>query len=301
VRVLIVGAGIAGACVARALVARGLRPTVVAMDHGMSVRGAGVVSAQFVDADLRTLAIRGREILRRTTSIHGEGFAQIATTASGARRLDGLVDVDDRLPDALARRLDAAFRRRIVRTAFAADDLIVRPAEVVRAFLRGVRRTRARVLAVRDGVVDTTAGRIAADRVVVAAGTWTEPLVAGVRIRREPARIARARVTVPISFHVVESGFYARPDGAGHAIVGDGSLPAIRREAARVLGRGVRCVGAGGGEIAVAPRGRPIVRRVDKTTYVVAGLGGDGLALGPALGERVASMLLDGAEAGDAR
>jgi glycine/D-amino acid oxidase-like deaminating enzyme len=144
--------------------------------------------------------------------------------------------------------------------------------------------------------VITDRGHLRADRIVVAAGPLTARLVPGVRLRRMPARLARLSVRLPSMLHLVETGFYARPDGSGGAVAGDGSIAAIRRDAARVFGTGAACVGAGGGFVVATHDGRPLLERVDETTFVLTGMGGDGLALAPAMGERVARLLGDAPE-----
>jgi len=51
-KVVVVGAGIAGLSVARALQARGVDVTVLAPDHGMTARGAGIVAVRVVDPEV---------------------------------------------------------------------------------------------------------------------------------------------------------------------------------------------------------------------------------------------------------
>jgi glycine/D-amino acid oxidase-like deaminating enzyme len=291
---VIVGAGIAGLSVARALVDRGLRPTVVAPDHGHTARGAGIVSAQFRDADLRALALRSRELVAALVHVDRIGHAQVATSARGARALEGLDDVEDALPPALAGTLDPAFRRRIVRAVFAPDDLRIDVHALLAALGRGSRRVQERVRSARGGVVVTPRRRIDADVVVLAPGPSAGGLVRGLGLVLRPARVARTRLALPAMLHHVESGLYARPDGTGHALVGDGSHAAVRRGVAQIFGGPRACVPLLGGTTAHTADGRPVLRRLDGRTWVLAGLGGDGLALGPALGERVAALLLRG-------
>ena len=291
-RVVIVGAGIAGLSAARALLDRGVRPTVIAPDHGNTAFGAGILSGQFADADQRRLARRSREIARGLVATNVCGHAQIATTRRGAATLDGLEDVEEELPPALASALAPAFRRRIVRAVFAREDLWLRVGDLLRELGRGARFLRRRVRSVGDGVVGTDAGTIETDRILLALGPRSPRLVPDLALATEPARTVRARIEVPSMFHVVETGFYARPDGAGGAVAGNGSLAGIRREAARAFGRPVACRGAGGGVIVFTHDRAPVLRRMSETTFVLTALGGDGLALGPALGERAAEWML---------
>lgn len=295
-RVVIVGAGLAGRSAAHALLARGVRPTVLAPDRGDSAFGAGILSAQFGDADLRAAARRSARIVAGLVPVNRCGHAQIATTVRGARTLDGLVDVRPSMPRALERALAPEYRRRIVRAVFAREDLCLDVERLLRVLGQGARFLRGRALALRDGAVLRDGRAIEADRVLVACGAASPRLVGGalLRLERRPARRARVDVALPAMLHVVESGFYARPAAAG-AIAGDGSIEAIRREARRVFGSAVRCRADGGGATLHARDGRPVLRRVSETTWVLTALGGDGLALGPAFGEKAAEALLGAA------
>jgi glycine/D-amino acid oxidase-like deaminating enzyme len=85
-RVVILGAGLAGRSAAHALLARGVRPTVLAPDRGESARGAGILSAQFRDADLRAAARRSAEIVARLVPVDRCGHAQMGLARSTVSR-----------------------------------------------------------------------------------------------------------------------------------------------------------------------------------------------------------------------
>jgi glycine oxidase len=291
-KIVIVGAGVAGRSVAHALLARGVPPTMVAPDHGATGRGAGIVSAQFSDARRAALARRSARIIAALVAVHRCGHAQIATTSRGAALLAGLTDVEDRLPSALVGAFDRAFRRRIAGAVFAPHDFWCDRDELLATLGAGARRMRARVLSVRDGVVVTDRGMLEADRVVVASGAGAARLVRGLALQREAARLARVRLALPAMFHVVETGVYGRPDGAASCLAGNHALPQIRRAMGEMFG-GAPAVRDAGGAIIVRTRDDvPVLRRVSETVFVLTGLGGDGLALAPALGESAAEWLL---------
>jgi sarcosine oxidase subunit beta len=308
---VIVGAGLAGLSVSHALVRRGVTPLVVAPDHGESACGAGILSLQFWDRALGPLARRSREIVRGLVPVHRCPMAQIALGDRTARRLDAIEGAREGLPRGLAARLAPAFRRRIARAVHSRDDLWVRPAVLLRALGRGARRVRARVRAIEAGRVRTDRGSFEAERIVLAAGPWTPRLAPGLGLERRRAQLARVEVALPAMLHVLDTGLYLRPDGAGGALAGDGDaawrgepdarsaratarfLARLRRELGGVLGAAPRVVGAGGGVILRTRDRRPVARRLGPALWVVTGFGGDGLPLAPAVGERVADALLD--------
>jgi glycine/D-amino acid oxidase-like deaminating enzyme len=107
--------------------------------------------------------------------------------------------------------------------------------------------------------------------------------------------------------YVLDGGLYGRPDPRG-AVVGDGDVrlaarvPPPGRATASFAGRmrrllaGVfRDVGAvrpwRSGPLLMTPTRRPILGKT-AGVWVLTGLGGDGLVLGPALGEDLAERLL---------
>jgi glycine/D-amino acid oxidase-like deaminating enzyme len=308
VRVVVVGAGIAGISVARALVARGCRPTVVAPDHGFTPSGAGIVSEQFADPLLAARARRSAEVLRRSVTAHACPMAQIALSGRSAGSLGGIEGSRPGLPAALRRDLAPDFLGRIARAVWSPRTFWVAPREVLRAFARGSRIVRARVRAVREGLVETDRGAIPADAVVVANGVWARRLLPDLRFELRRAQTARARGAISAMFHVLDTGLYARPDGR-FLLAGDGDArwsagpgpraSAVTRgflvETAGALRRTLRACGpprpGRAGLVAMTADRRPIVGRRGGV-WVACAFGGDGLALAPAFGEEVAGEIL---------
>jgi glycine/D-amino acid oxidase-like deaminating enzyme len=265
--------------------------------------GAGVVSTQFWDETLRPLGLRSRAIVDERVGLRRCGVAQVALSARSATVLARLRGGRDGLPRALRAAFAPAFRRRIVAARFEPGDGWVVTGSLLRAFRRRTRRVRARFLGVSKGVVETTAGAIAADRVVLALGAGAA--LPGVALRR--AEAVSARLSLPAAFHVLDGGLYARPAGAA-CVAGDGDAPweggdpercapsregtaAIARALERAFGRPVRTTPLSAGVLAFTRSRRPLLSR-SGDVWTLTGLGGDGLSLAPALGERVAAEVL---------
>lgn len=158
------------------------------------------------------------------------------------------------LPDAPFTR---RFRDRIVAASFAPDAFWVE--DPLRHLSRGLTIRRGRV-----------------DRADVYATGIALP---GVRVVR--TRAARYRLDgVPFMLHVVDWGLYLRPG----VVAGDGTADQLEY----IFGRRPRLLESWWGRVAMAPR--PILRRAGRA-WLFGGLGGDGLSLAPALGERLASLI----------
>lgn len=197
--VVVVGAGLAGLGLARALRERGLDPLVVdavGPAGGASGRNAGFVLRTHVT---EYPALRGRvgptlaQALLATAADNAARVARIAAT-SGAYRPTGslmLAAGDDegralgearealrgdgvRVSEALVPRalagFDAALRIE--------DDGEVHPGRVVAALAEGVRGARLRVTSVGEGFLEGEAGvALEAETVVLATNAWTPALV----------------------------------------------------------------------------------------------------------------------------
>jgi glycine/D-amino acid oxidase-like deaminating enzyme len=305
-RVAVAGAGIAGLSVAHALARRGASVVVVAPDGGATAAGAGIASVHFGDPALRALAERSLAILGALTPLRRVGMAQVALSRRAAAALDGVAGVRRGLPPRLAAAFHPRFLDRVVAATFSPRDAWLALPALLAALARGGRRVRERAVRVVDRGLLTRSGLVEADRVVLATGAWARRRL-GDEVSLRRAECARADVSLPAMFHVVDTGLYARPEGAG-SLAGARDAPragaprgpvqptrraadAIARELASVVGRPVRAAPASAGVLAFARDGRPIVAREGRT-WIVAGFGGDGLALAPAIGERVADEVM---------
>ena len=203
--VLVAGGGIIGAACARAVALRGLR--VLICEPGpdpaaASAASAGILGAQIehTDETLRALGLRGRDLydglataLAETTGIDiglwREGIASLAFEEPEA----------ERLRDAVARQRQAGLRcdwleggdvaERFPATApclgalFAPEDGAVNAPALARALLADARRCGAETLPARVNRintilgrvtgVETSAGKVRAEHVIIAAGSWS--------------------------------------------------------------------------------------------------------------------------------
>jgi glycine/D-amino acid oxidase-like deaminating enzyme len=209
------------------------------------------------DRALLPLARRGQEIVASLVPVRRVGMAQVALSRGTAKlvaRLDGR-----EMPRALERAFRPEFARRIVRASFSPSEFWIENAALIRALTR-------------DLAIVPRLPRDA-DRVVVATASVGRP---------ERAVLARASVRVPSMFHVVDTGLYMRED-----LAGDTTMANVRATLADATGAACRFLRAD--TVAMSPR--PIVRRRGNV-WTFGGFAGDGLALAPALGERLADDLL---------
>ncbi|MEV6591697.1 NAD(P)/FAD-dependent oxidoreductase [Streptomyces acidicola] len=224
--VVIVGAGIVGAAVARRLALGGFRVTV--LDRGASAGGTSssgegnlLVSDKGPGAELDLAVLSGRrwaEFAAELPAELGPGFPDIefeakgglvvATTSTGADALLAFADtqrsagVDARpVTAAEAAELEPDLTPRVAAAVFYPDDAQVQPTVATEALLASARRHGARLrqgVTVIGGVVsggrlvgvDTTAGRFGAEHTVVAAGPWSAEVAGsfGVRLPVLPRR-----------------------------------------------------------------------------------------------------------------
>lgn len=199
------------------------------------------------------------------------------------------------------------------------------------ALASGARITEGvRVTAVSPGVVESDAGTIEADAIVVAAGPWTGPLLAplGYDLPIVPARAEVGRFRLPVDFgppppaiaDFTDELFYVKPADAGYVEVGtldpshadtpvdpdcspEGAEADTLAGFERALGRRLPAAGGGhwrgawSGIYDVTPDWQPVIGPVPRAegVYVAAGFSGHGFKLAPAVGASLASLLRDGA------
>ncbi len=309
-RVVVAGAGIAGVSMARALARLGARVTMLApparggasgtrgLDAGATARGAGILSTQFWDEALAPYALRSLRIVEGLARagrlrLRRPGMAQIALSAREARKLEDLrrvrlslgLPVREGLPRALRDSLAPAFLRRIVSATFAAEDSWLEAGELLSALAHDA-GPRLRVETGRLG-----RGRREGLAVLALGASLRLP---GTDRSRSVAASVRTPRRMPAMVHVLDTGFYGRPDGPGRAVVGDGEPPMRgARGVAGILGRPARSIRVWSGTCVMTADGRPLCGPTpDPRTWVLGGLGGDGLALAPALAEDLAAAML---------
>ena len=316
--VVVVGGGIAGMSVAHGLATSGARVnvTVLAPGSGHSRRAVGIVSAQFRDPDLSGLALRSQAMLRDLVPVHVCGLTQLALSAAAAESLDSLPTACDGLPGVLEKALAPAFRQRIVRAVFASEDLWLDAEATLLALGAGSRTVQGRALSVAPHRVDYAGGTLEGDAVVVARGPGGPlPRVGAPRRTLRRVLLARSRLALESMFRVVDTRVYGRPDSDG-SLLGDGDrlfsgrdpgaavrpdrafLARMCGELSEMFGTHVGCTPAGGGVIEKSDDDRPFIER-QEGVLVFGGLGAEGFALAPALGERIARALVEGSDITD--
>jgi sarcosine oxidase subunit beta len=255
--VVVIGGGVNGVSIAYALAARGAKAVLVekgALASGASGRSSALVRMHYTNEWDARLAWASFPVFRNWTELMGgpgvfthTGFVNVvapqfsehlrlnvemlkgigvnttAITGAELRELQPFANVDD-----------------IGAAAYEPDSGYANPAETVEGFRRRAVELGARVLqwtAVTRVVrqesrvtgVETSAGRIDAGSVIVAAGAWSRRLCAeiGLELHARPKAIDTVAVTRPpelASGHMVfidnVQGNYFRPESGGLTLVG---------------------------------------------------------------------------------
>jgi sarcosine oxidase subunit beta len=353
--VAIVGAGIHGASAAYHLTERGLR--VVVFDRtvpagGPTGRSSAVVRAYYTNQFLAGVARESIEMFRNFADLTDgadSGFRQV-----GSAFLHAESDVEQ-CRDVVAQLEETGVKADLIERdgldemlpGFNLDDIAVAVWEPNAGYADPAGTTLGLVSkAVRGGAILRTftpvqqlevngdhiavfsdAGVTRADRVLVAAGPWTRPLLQKIGValpliveRHVVASYAFGPVgPVPHLVSDMPGGYYLKPDGATHFQLGpldsadqvdpDAFVQEIHPQesvelAAAATNRLPRLGGAhqAGGWASlydVSPDWQPIIGQVADRVYVDAGTSGHGFKLGPALGRHVAAMVTgDGVPAG---
>jgi glycine/D-amino acid oxidase-like deaminating enzyme len=361
-RVVVVGGGAAGLCTAVELLALGADVTVLERESiasGSSGRSVGIVETQYIrplDIELRVLSMdvfrqlereHGLDIVRNgyLRLAHGEG--QLARFADSAARQHDLG-----VRDAVV--LDRADIARLV-PDLQIDDVeggLFGPSDgyvdghLYCALLADLVRTRGGVVLqstpLLDAVagpggghrLDTGAGPLECDAVVVAAGAWAGAIadLLGVDAPTVPQRHQAALALLPETLTYImpsvmdytpqsgEYGVYFRHEGPGRLVTGLHTEEAIQevadpdayseeadtaflellaeKLAARLpsLADGIRLARAWAGLYPMSADGLPQVGPAPTRDDVVlaCGLGGSGLQLSPAIGRLAAEWVVHG-------
>jgi len=349
-RVLVIGAGVAGASVAWSLARRGAEVVVVDRLHdgAATLAGAGIVRASlgitepgFVEA--YAAAVRHYPAAMRDL---GDALGVDVGEEVGYRVVGGLwlsrddaalADVEARLRALDAEQVGTVSRLdpAQAREAFPAAAPDLAAVHVSQAARVDGRRLRLALLAAARAHGATThgddarlspdgtavelgsGGRVGADHVVVAAGTWTPDVLAprGLTVPVAPQRGQISHLGLPGTG--TSRWAVATAVGSSHYLLAfDDSRVVVGATRERDAGTDYRVTAAGQAEVlrealAVAPGladatlletrvgfrptsqdGVPIVGRLADDVTVVTGYGASGLTLGPYVGERVADDVL---------
>lgn len=354
---MVVGGGVVGASVAYHLASRGLRDVVVLErgarpGEGSTGRATGGFRCQFSTKTNVRLSLLSRSKLARFRDEHGvdprfrqHGYLFLASSPAEleALRAANVVQRDCGLTE--ARIIDATEAARlnssvsvegVVGAAFCPTDGFIDPLEIMRGYSSSAARLGAsfhhgvavegfEVEGGRIARVKTSAGVIAVERVVNAAGAWASEvaLLAGADVPVAPLRRQVAVATAPDALPddmpltiYAEDGFHLRvrdrrvlllwPDEPRtpdpfDASVEDEWLTTVERKArARVpclrdveLDR-ARCWG---GLYEMSPDRHALLGLAPgtKNLYLANGSSGHGVMHSPALGQLLAEIMLDGA------
>jgi glycine/D-amino acid oxidase-like deaminating enzyme len=351
--VVVVGGGVNGASIAYALAARGVKVVLVekgALAAGASGRSSALVRMHYTNEWDARLAWASFEVFRHWTELMGgpavftqTGFVNVvapryaehlrqnvqmlqrigvptrAITPAELKTLQPFANVDD-----------------VGAAAYEPESGYANPAETVEGFRRRAVELGARILqwtAVaridrresRVLGVETSAGRIEAGSVVVAAGAWSRRLCAemGLPLPARPKAIDTVAVSRPPELrdpHMVfidnVQGNYFRPEAGGLTLVGvpcqawdidpdalatglpasaaatgagllTHRIPAMERA---TLARGYRAFDG------YSPDRHAILGRVDGIDglYVATAFSGSGFKIAPAVGACLAELIVDG-------
>jgi sarcosine oxidase subunit beta len=255
--VVVVGGGVNGASIAYALAARGVKVVLVekgALASGASGRSSALVRMHYTNEEDARLALASFPVFRNWTELMGgpavfthTGFVNVVTPQysenlrSNVEMLKGLGVNTMALTGAELRELQPfANVDDIGAAAYEPDSGYANPAETVEGFRRRATELGARILqwtAVTRVIrqesrvtgVETSAGRIDAGSVIVAAGAWSKRVCEefGLALPARPKAIDTVAVTRPPELskgHMVfidnVQGNYFRPEGGGLTLVG---------------------------------------------------------------------------------
>ena len=351
--VVVIGGGVNGASIAYALAARGVKAVLVekgALASGASGRSSALVRMHYTNEWDARLAWASFPVFRNWTELMGgpgvfthTGFVNVvapqfadhlrrnvemlkgigvnttAITGAELRELQPFANVDD-----------------IGAAAYEPDSGYANPAETVEGFRRRATELGARVLqwtAVTRVIrqesrvtgVETSAGRIDAGSVIVAAGAWSRRLCAeiGLELHARPKAIDTVAVTRPPELakgHMVfidnVLGNYFRPESGGLTLVGvpcqewdidpdtlqTGLPPEAAGVGAQLLTHRIPAM-----ERATLSRGyrafdgysadrHAILGRVDGIDglYLATAFSGSGFKIAPAVGACMAELVIEG-------
>jgi sarcosine oxidase subunit beta len=349
----IIGGGAHGAAAAYHLARRGIssvlfeQRTVAGGPTGLS---SGIVRAYYTNAFLAEVARDSMAFLAgfgapedtglvRTGGLYLHGGEDVPSVLATSMRLSNLDVAHELLPvDALAARFPALDVTGVAMGVWEPGAGYADPHRTTSALAAAARRLGANLVShakvekieeerrsVRVTLADGTGYEV--DRLLVAAGPWTRPLLAQVGadlpltaerhvvagLRQSDPVLARAFPHVLID---VAGGYYSRPQGEQEFLLGplaptsptdpdhfptrvtDAEFAGLAaRTIARIpTRRTARAHTSWASLYDVSPDWQPVIGPVSERVYVDAGTSGHGFKLAPVLGDHVARLLTDEAD-----
>jgi sarcosine oxidase subunit beta len=353
--VVVVGGGISGTAAAYELARTGASVILIekgelaSMASGWTLGGVRQSGRHPAELPLATAAVHRwatlADELDADVEYRREGNLRLARTEAEVPAITRLVEEQRGLgldltflPDsASVRAVAPALTPTVQAASFCPSDGHANPVATVRAFAAAAERhgaklltgTRVRRIVAAGGRVhgvDSTAGPIGADRVVLAAGIHTDALCATVGLRL-PLRVCHATIvqTVPLPPVIRQVLGVANADFAGRQEVGGrmrlsgdadewsppaGELDAdaVQPPASAVAGTLARAIAVlprlatarigrvWGGLLDMTPDGLPVIERMEEIEGLViaAGFSGHGFCLGPVTGQLVRELVTTG-------
>lgn len=350
---MVIGGGVIGLATAYHLASAGAGSVLLlekaSLGSGSTCRSAGGVRAQFSDEINIRLGQRGLRVFERFEELFGkpidlhqvgylfllDSLEDVATFESSVALQNSLGVPSRMLSPAEAQDISPFISTDgLLAAAFSPEDGHCDPASVCQGYAAAARRHGATIVtgcAVTGGVVDrsgraprirgvqTDAGMVETDRVVIAAGAWSKEVAVwfGLDLPVEPLRrqilVTEAIPGLPPDMPMtIDFGttFYFHNEGPGLLMgmsdphetpgfrldVSDGWMPglvdALSRRAPRTAEVGVAHQWAGLYEVTPDANGLVGVSDEVKGLSYCTGFSGHGFLLGPALGEVMADLIL---------
>lgn len=253
-KIVVLGAGIAGLSVAFALRMRGIEPLVLARGHCATAHGAGLVCSQFWQDDLHLHALNSQRIISSLVPTNVCGMVQVALNGENVQLLSGIPSGIMDIPPALYEKFVPEFRERIAACHFAENDFWIDNQLLLSALSRGIAVRSSRVDRIAESALICGGERVEFDQLIIASGAES-PLLEGITLSFElsddatfvkqgklgfpcsqftlrKSQLARTEINIPHGFHILDSGLYMRPAPEAliaspahsnfHSLVGDG-------------------------------------------------------------------------------
>jgi glycine/D-amino acid oxidase-like deaminating enzyme len=332
----VVGGGIHGVSAAYHLAGRGVRTVLFERTFpagGPTGRSSAICRAYYTNTFLAEAARDSIAMLdefesghHRTGGLFLHGAADVDSVHATAASLNQLgIHVDVHEPDDVAREFPGFDTTGVAVAAFERDAGYADPALTTNTMFQHAvshgltARLSNQVLAVDGTTIVTATERVECDRVLVAAGPWTRPLLKTIGVDL-PLTVERHIVTtaawgpaspVPFVFADIPGGYYCKPEGSELFCLGplhaapeadpDAFAESVSPDEQETLAAAVAArvpalvdAEARGGWASlydVSPDWQPVIGEVAPGVYVDAGTSGHGFKLAPALGAHVADLV----------